>query len=82
MSFVKMRSAAASASGPLKSHFLSGDSSQTPTCSRTVLCSATASPKWLGQYQPSQSISSTPIFCWTSSKAVRTMPVSLIRSPW
>ena len=66
MSFVKMRSAAASASGPVKSHLRSGDSSQTPTSRRIAWCSATASPKWLGQYQPSQSMNSPPSCSWTS----------------
>ena len=45
MSDVKMRSAARSASGPLKNHFRSGLSSQIPTDSRTVWCSAIGSPK-------------------------------------
>ena len=60
MSFVKTRSAAASASAPLKPHLRSGEASQTPTSLRTAWCSATASPKWLGQYQPSQSMNSQP----------------------
>ena len=58
MSFVKMRSAAASASGPEKSHLRSGDSSHTPTSWRTAWCSATASPNSVGQYQPSHSMNS------------------------
>src|SRR5690348_5313360 len=81
MSFVKIRSAARSASLPLNSHLRSGDSSQIPTSLRTALCSATGSPNWLGQYQPSQSMNSQPSSRWTRSKAVLTISVVLIGTP-
>ena len=60
MSLVKQRSAAASASGPSKHHFRSGDSSQIPTASRTAWCSAIGSPKSEIQSQPSHSAKVPP----------------------
>ena len=63
------------ASGPEKSHFRSGDSSQTPTSWRTAWCSATASPNSVGQNQPSHSMNSAPSARWTPSKAVRMVSV-------
>ena len=73
MSLAKIRSAARRASRPWKSHLRSGDSSQTPTRLRTAWCSATGSPKWFGQSQPSHSVKSQPSSRSGASNAVWTV---------
>ena len=55
-------------------HLRSGDSSQMPTASRTVWCSAIGSPKSEIQSQPSHSANLPPSRRWMASNAVRSMP--------
>ena len=74
MSDVKIRSAARTASGPLKNHLRSGLSSQIPTASRTAWCSATGSPKSEIQSHPSHSAKVPPMRRSTWSKAVLSSP--------
>ena len=74
MSDVKQWSTAARASLPEKYHLRSGDSSQMPTASRTVWCSAIGSPKSEIQSQPSHSPKVPPSRRCTASNPVRSSP--------
>ena len=58
----------------MKNHLRSGDSSQMPTASRTVWCSAMGSPKSEIQSQPSHSAKVPPMRRWIESNAVRSRP--------
>ncbi len=62
MSFECTRCAASSASGPRKSHLLSGETSQTPTPSRTAWYSGAGSPKPVTHNQPASSMNPAAVF--------------------
>ena len=70
MSFEWTRCAASTASGPRKSHLLSGETSHMPTPSRTAAYSASASPNETLQYQPPSSTNVAPRASWTAWNAV------------
>ncbi len=70
MSFEWTRCAASTASGPRKSHLLSGDTSHMPTPSRTAAYSAAASPNDSLQSQPPSSMNVAPRASWTAWNAV------------
>jgi hypothetical protein len=73
------RCAASTASPPRNSHLLSGETSQTPTPSRTARYSFSGSPKPVTQNQPASSSKPAAVGAMISWKAVRRLsPVSVL----
>ena len=71
MSFEWTRCAASTASGPRKSHLLSGETSHMPTPSRTAAYSDAGSPNETLHNQPPSSMNVAPRASWTAWNAVR-----------
>ena len=80
MSFEWTRCAASSASLPRKSHLLSGETSQTPTPSRTARYSASGSPNPVTHHHPASSMNPAAVFDMIAWNAVRCSRCSRSRS--